>query len=347
MAKGNRRGMKAMFASAVASQTDETIETLKAEIESLKNQASAPSTGQHNIAVNQVIPLKLPDNLKQPRRYFGQDALLKLEESIAQYGVLEPILVRPSDHEQYEIVSGERRWRCCRELGIEHIPAVSKTMDDEMALEAALIAHLMSENISPIEETDSILGLISLKLHQPIDDIPPLLTKIANAQQRNNQDTLDALENVIHDVEGVLNSFKIKIASFVKNRLPLLNLSQSVLHAVREGKLSPTNATLINRQPEDVHSELIEQADGLSKKELVEFIRQYDAMQQGGLKDSGASSNEQPTSEEPIHTVIFSRVKKLQRKAIQPQLIANNKVQTRLRNIQSLLDEIEHLIGNP
>lgn len=342
MAKGNRRGMKAMFASAVASQADDTIETLKAEIKALKEQAT---NGQHNLAVNQIIPLQLPNHLKQPRRYFGEDALRKLEGSIAQYGVLEPILVRPTDNTQYEIVSGERRWRCCRELGIESIPAVSKPMEDEMALEAALIAHLMSENISAIEETDSILGLISLKLHQPIDNIPPMLTKIANAQQRNNQDTLEELGGVIQEVEGVLNSFKIKIASFVQNRLPLLNLSPAVLAAVREGTLSPTNATLINRQPPEDHTELIEQSAGLSKKELATFIKQYDTRHDNAVKEPATPSSEKAIPEEPIHTIIFSRMKKLQRKAIQPQLVANSKVQTRLRNIQSLLDEIDGLIG--
>ena len=345
MAKGNRRRMKAMFASAVASQTDDRVETLKSEIAALKAQAE---DRQHEIPVHNIIPLQLPDNLKQPRRYFGQDALTKLEESIAQYGVLEPILVRPSGNsdDHYEIVSGERRWRCCRELGIKTIPAVTREMDNEMALEAALIAHLLSEDISPIEETDSILGLISLKLNKPIDDIPSLLIKIANAQQRNNQDSLEALANNISTVEGVLNSFKIKIASFVKNRLPLLNLSSTVLAAVREGNLSPTNATLINRQPESIHDELIEQSTGLSKKELVAFIKQYSSLEERPHNSNAASANTDMTSDEPIHTIIFSRVKKLQRKTIQHQLIANSKVQTRLRNIQSLLDEIDGLLGN-
>lgn len=343
MAKGNRRGMKAMFASAVASQTDDTIEALKTEIEALKAQASS---GQNNIAVNQIVPLQLPDNLKQPRRYFNQEALLKLEASIAQYGVLEPILVRPAGQNQYEIVSGERRWRCCRELGIEYIPAVSKAMIDEMALEAALIAHLMSENISPIEETDSILGLISLKVNQPIDAIPSLLTKIANAQQRSNEDTLKSLGDVILTVEGVLNSFKIKIASFVQNRLPLLNLSPTILSAVREGQLSPTKATLINRQPQETHDELIEQAAGLSKTDLVSFIKQYTSRDATAQKPEEIVNGIEVKTEEPIHSVIFSRVKKLQRKALQPQLMANSKVQTRLRNIQSLLDEIDGLIGS-
>ena len=186
---------------------------------------------------------------------------------------------------------------------------------------------------------------MALKLHQPIETLPSLLIKIANAQQRENQSVLEKLKEVVDAVDAVLNSFKIKISSVVKNRLPLLNLSSEVLTAVREGKLSPTNATLINRQPQEVHTELLEQASGLSKKDLVAFIKEY--VEQATPPTNSEPGKPSEANTEPLHRSILARVKRLQRKQLEGQLMGNSKIQTRLKNIQSLLNEIDELMSLP
>ena len=137
----------------------------------------------------------------------------------------------------YETISGERRWRCCSDLGLETIPAMITEMDDETALEVALIAHLLSEDISAVEETDSIMGLLMLRLQIPFEDVKQFLIAVKNHQTRGDQaDIMESDLKKIGIAEAILEEFDLMLGSFVSNRLPLLNLAPLILDAVRSGK---------------------------------------------------------------------------------------------------------------
>jgi ParB/RepB/Spo0J family partition protein len=100
-----------------------------------------------------VIPVgNIESNPQQPRMIFDVDALHELSASIREHGVLQPILVRPLGANRYQLVAGERRWRASREAGLETIPALVEELDDETALEIAIIENLQREDLSPLEE---------------------------------------------------------------------------------------------------------------------------------------------------------------------------------------------------
>jgi ParB family chromosome partitioning protein len=93
-------------------------------------------------------------NPAQPRRHFDEDALADLAASIREHGVLQPVLVRPRADGHYQIVAGERRWRAARMAGLAEIPVIIEHIDDEAALEIAIIENLQREDISPLEEAE-------------------------------------------------------------------------------------------------------------------------------------------------------------------------------------------------
>jgi ParB family chromosome partitioning protein len=93
-------------------------------------------------------------NPAQPRQRFDEDALQDLAASIREHGVLQPILVRPRADGHYQIVAGERRWRASRIAGLTEVPVIVEQIDDEAALEIAIIENLQREDISPLEEAE-------------------------------------------------------------------------------------------------------------------------------------------------------------------------------------------------
>lgn len=103
--------------------------------------------GIRNVPLDRITP-----NPEQPRMTFDEDALAELAASIREHGVLQPVLVRPMGEQQYQVVAGERRWRAARIAGLHEIPALIEQIDDDTALEIALIENLQREDLSPLEE---------------------------------------------------------------------------------------------------------------------------------------------------------------------------------------------------
>jgi len=104
--------------------------------------------------VRQVPLERIEANPDQPRMTFDDDALAELAASIREHGVLQPVLVRPlpGKPHHYQIVAGERRWRASKVAGQANIPALIEQLDDDTALEIALIENLQREDLSPLEE---------------------------------------------------------------------------------------------------------------------------------------------------------------------------------------------------
>jgi ParB family chromosome partitioning protein len=99
-------------------------------------------------------------NPHQPRRYFDDEALAGLAESLKTRGVLQPILVRPKPGGTYELIAGERRWRAAQIAGLELIPALVRPRDDAESLEIALIENMTREDLNPVEEARGCAALV-------------------------------------------------------------------------------------------------------------------------------------------------------------------------------------------
>ncbi|MDI3402765.1 ParB/RepB/Spo0J family partition protein [Streptomyces cavernicola] len=99
------------------------------------------------------LPLdSITPNPRQPREVFDEDALAELITSIKEVGLLQPVVVRQLGPSRYELIMGERRWRACREAGLERIPAIVRATDDEKLLLDALLENLHRAQLNPLEE---------------------------------------------------------------------------------------------------------------------------------------------------------------------------------------------------
>ena len=100
-----------------------------------------------------TLPIaKVEPREAQPRKNFEEEALQTLADSIAQYGLIQPIVARKLDSGYYQIIAGERRWRACRMAGLNEVPVRVITADDRRTAELALVENLQREDLNPIEE---------------------------------------------------------------------------------------------------------------------------------------------------------------------------------------------------
>jgi ParB family transcriptional regulator, chromosome partitioning protein len=107
------------------------------------------------VAVDLIRP-----NPAQPRKRFDEAGLSALAESLAERGVLQPVLVRPRAGGSYELVAGERRWRAARLAGLETMPALVQQRDDDASLEVALIENMAREDLNPVEAARAVAALV-------------------------------------------------------------------------------------------------------------------------------------------------------------------------------------------
>lgn len=158
-----------------------------------------------------IVTLRLSEiepNKEQPRKVFSEEALNELADSIKEHGVLQPLLVRPLPTGGYQLVAGERRWRASRMAGLQEVPVVIRDMDEEQAMEIALIENLQREDLNAIEEASGY------KL---------LMERYGMTQ-----------EQVAKRVG--------KSRPAIANALRLLHLPQTVITMVEEGEVSPGHA---------------------------------------------------------------------------------------------------------
>jgi ParB family chromosome partitioning protein len=117
--------------------------------------AQAPAPELRELPVELIRP-----NPGQPRKRFDEEALAALAGSLADRGVVQPILVRPVAGGTYELVAGERRWRAAQLAGLETIPAVVREHDDAASLEVALVENMAREDLNPVEEARAVAALV-------------------------------------------------------------------------------------------------------------------------------------------------------------------------------------------
>ena len=227
--------------------------------------ARQEAEGQDSVRLLSLEVLRLPE--RQPRRYFDPRAMEELVGSIQRHGILQPPLVRPLREDragEYEIVAGERRYRAAREAGLTEIPVVIREMGDEEAVQYALLENLQRENLNPVEETEGILRLLALGLEKDVEDVISLLYRMQNSLRHEaRREASPVTHNVMGNTEeevvlGIFDGLGIMTwESFVNNRLPLLNLPEDILEALRAGRIAYTKARTIARLKDEKEREAV------------------------------------------------------------------------------------------
>lgn len=166
-------------------------------------------------------------NKEQPRKTFEKESLDELKNSILQYGVLQPIVVRKKGN-RYEIIAGERRWRAAKEAKLEKIPCIIKEVDDKESLKLALIENIQREDLNPIEEARSYKTLIDeygLTQEELAQALGKSRSYIANTLRLLNLDE----EIVDYIYEGKITSGHAKALLGVKDKEERLNLAKAIV----------------------------------------------------------------------------------------------------------------------
>lgn len=115
---------------------------------------NASENGATVVRVSEIEP-----NADQPRKNFDAEELSSLADSIAEYGLIQPITVRKAG-DRYKIIAGERRWRAARMAGLSEVPVNIISADDKKASEIALVENIQRKDLDPIEEADAFASLI-------------------------------------------------------------------------------------------------------------------------------------------------------------------------------------------
>ena len=157
------------FRAAAARRLSEDRELPPAIVSLLSPDGPTRSVGVRIVHIERIEP-----NPEQPRMVFEQDALDELAASIREHGVLQPILVRPLGPNTYQIVAGERRWRASKQAGLATIPALIEDIDDDTALEIAIIENLQREDLTPLDEA----AMFDRMIHQHGYSIRKLADKL-------------------------------------------------------------------------------------------------------------------------------------------------------------------------
>lgn len=150
-----------------------------------------------------VVQIKLIDiepNRNQPRKQFDKDKLEALTESIKTHGVVQPILVKPTENGTYMIIAGERRWRAAKAANLKEMPCIVKEFDPRTVMEIALIENLQREDLNPIEEANGYRQLMEA-FHLTQEEVGERVGKsrsaVANALRLNNLP--DTIKQMVED----------------------------------------------------------------------------------------------------------------------------------------------------
>ncbi|MCL9777008.1 ParB/RepB/Spo0J family partition protein [Vibrio methylphosphonaticus] len=136
-----------------------------------------------DLSINSLRP-----GIYQPRKDMAPEALEELSASIQSQGIIQPIVVRQVDHEQYEIIAGERRWRAARQAGLKQVPCIIKNVQDKAAIAMALIENIQREDLNAIEEAQALERLqdeFELTHQQVADVIGKSRTAVSNLLRLN------------------------------------------------------------------------------------------------------------------------------------------------------------------
>ena len=189
------------------------------------------------------IPISsIQANPHQPRSHFDEEGLASLTESVRVLGVLQPVLVRATGMESYELIAGERRWRAARRAGLQSVPALVKTVEDRGSLEQALVENLHRQDLNPLEEAAAY--------QQLIEDFQLTQEEVGNRVGKSR--------------------------AAITNTLRLLQLPPSIQKLVAEGQLTAGHAKALLGTPDRAFQESLARrtvVEGLSVRAVEDAVR--------------------------------------------------------------------------
>ena len=127
-------------------------------------------TGETILKINEVEP-----NKKQPRKFFNEEALQELSDSIKQHGIVQPLVVAKKD-DYFEIIAGERRWRAAKLAGLKEVPVIIRNYTEQEIVEISLIENIQREDLNPIEEAQAYKRLLT-EFHLKQDEVAERVSK--------------------------------------------------------------------------------------------------------------------------------------------------------------------------
>ena len=213
----------------LAALIDEAVRPAEAKGEPADH--ADPARGVREIEVGRIRP-----NPSQPRTHFDDEAIAELADSIAERGVLQPILVRP-DGDGFQLVAGERRWRAAQRARLHRVPAIVRDIDDSGAAEIALIENVQREDLNAVEEAEGYKQLIDRYGH-----------------------TQDQVARLVH-----------KSRSHVANLLRLLALPPAVKQSLLRGDISMGHARSIATatDPEALAQKIVQKGLSVRQAEML------------------------------------------------------------------------------
>ncbi len=218
--RGLGRGLSALLADANLTSAAEPARPLKAE---------------QSVPVDHLHP-----NPDQPRKTFAPEALEQLAQSIRQKGVIQPLIVRATaEHDHFEIVAGERRWRAAQLAELHTVPVVVRDFSDVEVLEIAIIENIQREDLNPIEE--------ALAYRQLMERFGHTQEKLAEALSRSR--------------------------SHIANSMRLLTLPETVQLMLRKGELTAGHARALITSPDPTKLAVQAVQRGLSVRQVEEMVR--------------------------------------------------------------------------
>ena len=199
---------------------------------------------------------KIITNPNQPRKYFSEEKMEELKESIKNNGLIQPIIVRKVENtmqNKYEIIAGERRYRACKSLGFESVQCIIIQAGDSKSYEFSVLENIQRENLNPIEEAESYV----------------MLMEVYGYTQENMAQKLG------------------KTRSAISNKIRLLKLPEAIKSYVRTGELSYGHArTLLglkdNFEIDKITKKIIEK--NYTVRDVEKIVKKYNEFQDNEVK---------------------------------------------------------------
>jgi ParB family chromosome partitioning protein len=219
--------------------------------------------GDRQSALLEIPVTQIRANSHQPRSGFDEETLAALTASIREVGVLQPVLVRQVDDNNYELIAGERRWRAAKRAGLPTIPAIVRSVSDEASVEQALIENLHRQDLNSLEEAG-------------------------------------AYQQLIEDFGLTHEQLSIRVGRSrvaITNTLRLFQLPPSVQKLVRDGQLSAGHARALLGTPDRAFQEALARravAEQLSVRAVEDAVRQRNELGGSAAERAASSSRLRP-----------------------------------------------------
>lgn len=242
--RGLGKGLDSIFASGsiVAKKKENDKEKSIKEDKKIKNnykesdKKEKPLTGLRTMSLSLIQP-----NLNQPRKDFDEDKLIELSESIKNYGVLQPLIIK-KEGPLYEIVAGERRWRAAKLAGLKEVPVIIRDIGERESCEISIIENIQRSDLNPVEEALAYKTLIEeYKLTQE-----ELASRVSKSR------------------------------SAITNSLRLLKLDDKILEKLSSGKITQGHArALLSIEEKDLRLEIADKCEekNLSVREIENLVK--------------------------------------------------------------------------